>query len=164
MSLKSDDGADVPLPSIENDTVDDDQPMPAADTEEEQIGPMDEDGWYPIERPGDMDTRFRAVDSESLWCIKISGSIDGNDGTLLFDIDRKYDQWEEQPWMDEVDGRVMNGEYSEDYYDDIKEAVQDTYWKANRESQTLMKNEIVESLRSFHELVLASGWAGDMGI
>ncbi|TYJ52664.1 hypothetical protein B9479_006713 [Cryptococcus floricola] len=166
MSLKSDDGADVPLPSIEDDTVDVNQPMSAADTEEEQIGPMDEDGWYPIERPGDMDTRFQSLDFNSRWRIKTSGSIDGIEGTIHFDIVREYDGFEEESWMAEVDDNVMKGEDSEDYYDNIKDAVEDTYWKTNIESQTQMENEIQESLRSFHRLMLAPPeWAaGYLGL
>ncbi|ODN83969.1 hypothetical protein L202_00008 [Cryptococcus amylolentus CBS 6039] len=171
MSLKSDDGADVPLPSIENDTVDDDQPMSDgqeyeadADSEQDEIGPMDKDGWYPIERSGRMDTRFRAVDFDSGWLIQIPGSVDGIEGSLNFDIDRKFDECEEEAWMNEADDRVMKGEDSEEYYDNIKEAVQDTYWEVNRESQRPTENEIEESLRSFHRLVLAPPeWAGDMG-
>ncbi|ODO12138.1 hypothetical protein I350_00924 [Cryptococcus amylolentus CBS 6273] len=141
MSLKSDDGADVPLPSIENDTVDDDQPMSDgqeyeadADSEEDEIGPM------------------------------VKTGVDGIEGSLNFDIDRKFDECEEEAWMNEADDRVMKGEDSEEYYDNIKEAVQDTYWEVNRESQRPTENEIEESLRSFHRLVLAPPeWAGDMG-
>ncbi|TYJ52668.1 hypothetical protein B9479_006717 [Cryptococcus floricola] len=152
MSIKSDDGANVSFPSRENDTVDDNQPMSdgkeseaAANTEEDQI-PRDQDGWYTIERPGRTKTQFRSVDFNSHWRIKTSGSIDGVEGTLHFDIDRKYDVFEEKSWMGDVDYNVMKGE---EYYDNIKDAVEDIYRGTTRESQTQMENEVRESLRLF---------------
>ncbi|TYJ52666.1 hypothetical protein B9479_006715 [Cryptococcus floricola] len=172
MSLKSDDGANVSFPSRENDTVDDTQPMSdgkeseaAADTEAVCIGPRDQDGWYTIERPGRMETRFRTVDFDSHWRIQISGSTHDIEGTLHFDIDRKYDGFEEKSWMAEVDDNVREGEDSEYYYDNIKDAVEDTYWITTRESQTQMENEVRESLRLFHKSVLVEAspeWKADM--
>ncbi|TYJ52667.1 hypothetical protein B9479_006716 [Cryptococcus floricola] len=156
MSLKSDDGAHVSFPSRENDTVDDTQPMSdgkeseaAADTEAVCIGPRDQDGWYTIERPGRTKTRFRTVDFNSHWRIQISGSTDDIEGTLHFDIERKYDGIEEKSWMAEVDDNVMKWEDSEYHYDNIKDAVENTYGKATRKSQRRMANEFRQSLRLF---------------